>query len=323
MGSPLFAAVLSVSSLKEARHFYEGALGFNASAVQMHSGDIFERYWRLPCGSSAKSISFSMNNEAVGRIVTMEFHVPYRQVIPQPGDRTYIGLWNLNFYVDDIYSSTKSLQKNGYRFWSEPILYKVSAAAGQPIEVLFDGPDGLAINLVQLTGGDTVIGRLKDRVSKAGKTMKGYSPVSTTSHSVDCYLPVRQFYEGVLGLKVFIDDTLDKEETNYFLRRPRTARTRATFLENSSPYGKIALSYPLNYKVPDRRQLQVPPNIGYVAQSFIVQDIEEAVFLCNTMAISIYSGPLTILLPDIGLCKSVIVHSPGSGALIQLISELV
>jgi catechol 2,3-dioxygenase-like lactoylglutathione lyase family enzyme len=319
MRMPLFAAVLSVSSLEESRRFYGSLLGLNSSDEQVHSGDAFERYWRLPVGSSANSVSFSMNNQTVGRVVVMEFNVPYRKVIPQPGDRTYVGLWNLNFYVDDIYMATKSLQESGYSFWSEPISYQVSTEAGQPIEVLFDGPDGLAINLVQLTGDDTAIGRLRKRVDKAGKTTKGYSPVSTTSHSIDDYPPARQFYEEIIGLKVFIDDTLDKEETNYFLHRPRNARTRATFLENNSPYGKVALSYPLNYEVPDRRQLQLPPNIGYLAQSFIVQDIEKSLLQCAGMGIQIYSGPLIVDLTDRGLCNSVIVHSPGSGALIQLI----
>ena len=38
----------------------------------------------------------------IGRILLLHIHAPHRQQIRCPGDRMIRGLWNLNFYVDDI-----------------------------------------------------------------------------------------------------------------------------------------------------------------------------------------------------------------------------
>ncbi|NKB43566.1 MAG: hypothetical protein GKS03_04730, partial [Alphaproteobacteria bacterium] len=150
-GSPLSIAVLGVSSLEEVRKFYGDVVGLDASDPAVLAGPGFEAHWNLPTESTAEAIMFSAGDSQVGRVLAIKFHAEDRVTIPQPGDRTYRGLWNLNFYVDDIRATTKALQAKGFGFWSEPIGYEVSAAAGQPVEVLFDGPDGLAINLVELT----------------------------------------------------------------------------------------------------------------------------------------------------------------------------
>lgn len=318
--SPLSVAVLGVSSLETACKFYGDVVGLDASEPTPLAGPGFEAHWRLESGATADGIMFSAGSSKVGRVLAIEFHTDQRQTIPQPGDRTYRGLWNLNFYVDDIRATTKALQADGYTFWSEPVGYEVSAAAGQPVEVLFDGPDGLAINLVELTGGEeTAIGKLRREVEAEGKTPTGYTPVSTTSHSITDHDRALTFYQYVLGLHVIIDDVLNKPETNHFLGRPTGAQTRATFVSAHHPFGKIALSYPLNYKVPSKGGIQVAPNIGYLAQGFLVNNLGEALKACDGLSVERYSDPVEIVVPGVGTQVSAVVRNPGSGALMELI----
>ena len=320
--SPLSMAVLGVSSLDDAMAFYGGVIGLTASRRETLQGEGFEKHWALPSGSSAAAILFAAADSKVGRVLAIKFNTEDRKTIPQPGDRTYRGLWNLNFYVDDIRATTKDLQAKGYTFWSEPVGYEVSAEAGQPVEVLFDGPDGLAINLVELTGDEnTTVGKLRKEVDEEGKTLTGFTPVSTTSHSIIDHDKALAFYQQVLGLTVMIDDVLDKPETNHFLDRPKGARTRATFMTSPHPFGKIAMSHPLNYEAPNKGDLAVAPNIGYLAQSFLVPDLNATLNTCVDIGAALYSPSVEISLPGIGARMAAIVRNPGSGALMELIEE--
>ncbi len=322
MASPLSIAVLGVSSLETARAFYGEVIGLDASATETFSGAAFETHWQLPQGSSAEAILFSAGASKVGRVLAIDFHADDRKPIAQPGDRTYRGLWNLNFYVDDIRATTKDLQAKGYPFWSEPVGYEVSAAAGQPVEVLFDGPDNLAINLVELTGDEsTAVGKLRAVVDAEGKTKTGFTQVATTSHSITDHDKAMAFYTEVLGLHVIIDDVLDKPETNHFLDRLKNAHTRATFVASDHPFGKIALSHPLNYEAPSKGDLARAPNIGYLAQGFLVADLDTALETCAAIGANVYSEPVEIILPGDGSRRAAMVRNPGSGALMELIEE--
>jgi catechol 2,3-dioxygenase-like lactoylglutathione lyase family enzyme len=323
-GSPLSTAVLGVSSLKAAKDFYGGVIGLEASDPVTLSGPGFETHWNLPLGSAAEAILFWYGDDPVGQVLAIKFSGENRVTIPQPGDRTYRGLWNLNFYVDDIRATTKDLQAKGYTFWSEPVGYEVSAKAGQPVEVLFDGLDGLAVNLVELTGDDsTAVGKLRQQVDAYGKTPTGFTPVATTSHSITDHEKALAFYEKVLGLHVIIDDVLNKPETNHFLGRPDGAETRATFVAGDHPFGKIALSYPMNYSAPDKGDTQVPPNIGYLAQSFIVPDLVKALEICDEIGAERFSDTCDIMIPGVGPRFSAVVRNPGSGALMELVEGVV
>jgi catechol 2,3-dioxygenase-like lactoylglutathione lyase family enzyme len=326
-GSPLAVALLGVSRIVTARAFYRDVIGLDETPEVTWAGAAFEKHFALPPGSAARAVMFGVNaapgsGAKVGRVLALEFNAPDRKTVPHKGDRTYRGLWNLNFYVDDIRATTKDLQAKGYDFWSEPVGYEVSAQAGAPVEVLFDGPDGLAINLVELTGGpETTIGKLKREVDALGKTAQGFTPVATTSHSVVHRDKALAFYTRVLGMEVRIDDILGKPETNHFLGRPREAKTRATFLAGNHQFGKVALSHPENYTVPDRVALAVPPNIGYLAQGFRVPSILRAMDACMAVGAEIYSPMMEIEIPGLGLAAAMIVRNPGSGALMHLFEE--
>lgn len=326
-GSPLAVAVLGVSTIETALAFYRDVIGLDATEVKIWSGPAFEAHFALPAGSTAKAVMFGFTaaqgkGPKVGRVLALEFDAPNRLTIPSAGDRTYRGLWNLNFYVDDIRATTKSLQAKGFRFWSEPVGYEVSAKAGSPVEVLFDGPDGLAINLVELTGDETTtVGKLKKEVDALGKTKMGFTQVATTSHSIIHRDKALAFYTRVLGMEVRIDDILGKPETNHFLGRPPDAKTRATFMAGYHQFGKVALSHPENYSAPNKVPLAVPPNIGYLAQSFCVPSILRARDACYAVGAEVFSPMMDIEIPGLGLTAAMIVRNPGSGALMHLFEE--
>jgi hypothetical protein len=78
----------------------------------------------------------------------------------------------------------------------------------------------------------------------------------------------------------------------------------------------------MNYEVPNLVRDAVPPNIGYLAQSFQVADLDEAAKGCATVGAAVFSAPMDIDLPGRGRCASMIVRNPGSGALQELFQAL-
>ena len=130
------------------------------------------------------------------------------------------------------------------------------------------------------------------------------------------------FYYGPLGMKLFVESVLDVVELNRANNLPDDAKTRSVLVQGSHEYGKIALAEPMNYEIPDLVPASVAPNIGYLAQSFQVNDLATALAGCAETGAAVFSGPAEVELPGRGHCAAAIVRNPGSGALQELFQPL-
>jgi hypothetical protein len=74
----------------------------------------------------------------------------------------------------------------------------------------------------------------------------------------------------------------------------------------------------MNYEVPNLVPDAVPPNIGYLVQSFEVADLEAAASASAAVGAEEFSAPMEIDLPGRGKCLGLLVRNPGSGALQEL-----
>ncbi len=320
-GSPLSVAVIGVADMEKSLAFYRDIIGLSASAPKVWSGEPFEKLWRLPAGSQATAVFCELPGCPVGRVLLVEFNATVRKSVRPPDAACTFGLVNLNFYTDDIAGDSKTLAAKGYKFWSAPAHYNLSGKAGTPTEVVFDGPDTVAINLVQLTSTDpnTRVGQMRAYVQQHGRTPTGYTPVVTTSHCVRNMSKAVAFYTDVLKSGILIDEVLSSPVQNHFLRLPEKAKTAVKFLQGNHMFGKVALSQPLNYPCIDLVPTAVAPNIGYLAQVFVVKNIVETKAACEQMRCEVYAPLMTIDMPGVGACTSYTVRNPGSGALQQLI----
>jgi catechol 2,3-dioxygenase-like lactoylglutathione lyase family enzyme len=315
-GAPLSFALISVQSLERSLQFYCDVIGLTCSdivtvpAFQGGAVDGEPRAARMAmCGEPGVGI---------GRVLLVEFAGARRETVRQSGDRTTRGFWNLNFYVDDIEAATRQLRALGYEFWSDPVTYNVGAAAGTATEVVFEGPDSIAINLVQPLGEpDTFVGRVRAEVARHGKTRAGFTPVATTAHCVRDLAAAQAFYTGVLGMRVVLDEYLGRPETNRFLARPADARTHTVFVAGGHFYGKVALNEPQNFIVPERVERAHAPNIGYLAQGFELPELAAVQrLLSGSAGIALdFSG-----VPGLEDRVALQVAIPGSGGLAILVA---
>lgn len=320
-GSPLSAAVIGVENMAASLAFYRDIIGLTASAPQTWEGPAFERLWHLPPGNKAEAVFCHLPGCDVGRVLLLEFNATRRKRIRPPETFCTFGLMNLNFYTDDIARDTKILSAKGYKFWSEPTHYNLSGQAGTPTEVIFDGPDSVAVNLVQLTSTDpnTRVGQMNAYVQQHGRTPTGYTPVVTTAHNVRSIAKAAEFYTKVLKSGILIDEVMGTPEQNHFLRLPGNAKTAVKFMQGNHMFGKVALCQPVNYPCIDLALQATAPHIGYIAQVFVVKDIEAAKASIDALKCEMYSPLTDVDMPGLGRGRSLIVRTPGSGALQQLI----
>ena len=316
-GSPLSVAVIGVADMEASLHFYRDLIGLTAHDKVTWSGSGLETLWHLPEGSKADAVFCDLPECPVGRVLLLDFEAENREEIRSDETPRAYGLVNLNFYTDDIVVDTEMLKGHGYRFWSEPTGYEMSEKAGAPIEVIFDGPDTVSINLVELATTDptTRVGQMRAYVDKHGRTPTGFTPVVTTSHCAKDIDKAVAFYETVLKSGVLIDEIMDLKEQNHFLRLPDNAKTAVKFMQGNHMFGKIALSMPVNYECDDLVPRAHAPNIGYIAQMFEVSDLDYAEKASGDVGAEPYAPRDTYDVPGLGPVEAFTVRNPGSGAL--------
>ena len=316
-GSPLNTVVIGVEDMEKSLHFYRDLVGLTASEIEVWHGKKFEKFWHLPNGSKADACFCELPGCNVGRVLLLDFKASSKKKIrPENTPRAY-GLVNLNFYTDDIKKEIKKFVSNGYRAWSEPKFYEMSGSQGSPTEVVFDGPDTIAINLVELSDDNpnTKVGQMKIYTRKNGRTHTGLTPVVTSAHTSRDINKSVEFYRNVLKSDVLIDEILSSPEQNEFLNLPKNAQTAVKFIQGNHMFGKIALSQPINYECHDMVKDAIAPNVGYIAQVFEVTDINSSIKEINKLNCDVYSEKEEIILPGIGDVMAISVRNPGSGAL--------
>ena len=323
-GSPLGVAVLGTLDLDRASAFYRDIIGLEPGPPIDWSGEEFERYWHLPAGASAKGVLLHAGPDPVGRVLLLDFDAPDRRQVRDTDAARAYGLFNLNFYTEDIVGDSERLGEMGYDFWSQPTAHDLSAATGTPIEVVFEGPDGVAINLVELATKDpaTRIGQMRAFVKKYGHTSTGFTPVVTSSHGMHSLEKGLEFYQQVLKMGIVIDEVLGTPESNRFLRLNDDAKTQITFMQGNHMFGKVVMSQPLNYECGSMSEIAVPPNAGYLAQSFAVTDLDAAAGACEALGVEVFTPATRIDLPAFGPSLAMIVKNPGSGALQEIVQPL-
>jgi catechol 2,3-dioxygenase-like lactoylglutathione lyase family enzyme len=316
-GAALSFALISAQSLEHSLHFYRDRIGLVAGPelhceISLASDDASAR--------PARAVLLGEPGTPVGQILLIEF-ATRGSTVRQPGDRTSRGFWNVNFYVDDIDARTRELRAAGFEFWNDPETYVVGADAGIAREVVFEAPDGVAVNLVEPRGGPaTFTGRVRTEVEKHGKTRTGFTPVATTAHCLTDVAAATRFYTDVLGMRVVLDETLGRPETNRFLARPVDARTHTVFVAGTHFYGKVAMNEPQNFFVPERVAAAVAPNVGYLAQGFEVPSLDAAAQRLSALGIAAERRPFPRI-AGLGATQCLQLRIPGSGGFALLLER--
>lgn len=322
--SPLKAAIIGSEDIEASLRVYRDVMALEVLERRRWEGPEFEALFRLPKGSSADTAVLADRGFRYGRIMLLQFDAKDRVKVRAPEDGSaVVGLLNLNFYARDIVAATHALEAAGCRPWSEPRSHDMGAAVGRPTEVMIDGPDTVAINLLQHTPGpDTRSGRMGLYMrDEFGYSASGLTPVVTSAHNVVGMDRAANFYTQVLGLKPILDVVMRGEDMSTFLALPEGAEGRTIIVEGHDRFGKVAMTEALNYEVVDLVPRADPPAIGYIAQAFDVADLDVSLAKAVELGAERFSGPVDLDLPGFGPVRTAIVRHPCSGALQQFIQS--
>ena len=157
ISAPVSVVVIGVENLDTSLEFYAGTIGLEVTETRTWQGPEFEHYWQVPARTTARCAFLSHGADPVGRIQLMEFDSPDRKLIRQPGIKRATGLFNINLYTSDIQKDYEQLSAQGFEFWSAPAHADFGPGVGETMEVAFDGPDGVVINLVDGSTKEGVI----------------------------------------------------------------------------------------------------------------------------------------------------------------------
>lgn len=321
-GSPLYGATIGAEDLERSISFYRDEMGFDVLDRRRMSGAAFETHWQLSRGVTADVAVMADRGCIAGRVVLLQFNVPDRQFVRNiPGQR-FFGLVNLNFYSDDIRTQTARLEARGCRAWSEPVVHEMGVAIGEPIEVMLDGPDSLILNLIQLQARNPqsrILRTMQWIADSGGYNRCGTTAVATSQHCVSDYARAMAFNTRVMGMSIRNDTQLAGSEMERFMQYPPGARTRDTYLQGTHIFGKIAVNHPLNFECANLVPRAVAPNIGYLAQTFLVPDLGASIAAAASVGAETFSPVVELDLPALGVSRTVMLRNPGSGALHELI----
>jgi len=298
------AVVLGAADLDKTVAFYRDIVGLDVAEEGRWDAAAFRAVWPYAEAGDVPAVVLEQPGVPVGRVIVLGFGSA-AQTIRQPEERRGYGHLNLNLYAEHIFASTDAFKVAGYMPWSEPTGHDLSEGVGSPIEVMCDGPDGLVINMIQLATTDPAsqIGQMRAYLKREGYTRTGLTPIVTAEHVVRDRAAATAFHRDVLGMTVFIDEVLDKPETNHFLDLPDGSKTHVTFLKGEHMFGKVCLSDPLNYVIGDLVPRARPPAAGYMAQVFRVGQMPAGAPSATALS-----------LPGFGDVNAVSVPAPGSGA---------
>ena len=319
--SALGISFIGVADMERSLGFYRDVIGLNVTEPRAWSGESLAAQWQSPLDMEAEAILATYPGSRVGRVMLVRFHADSRREVRAEGETRWIGLGNLNFYNNHIHETARRLSEAGYRFWSEPTTYEMNKAVGSPTEVVFEAPDSVPVNLVQLVRGTkTQTGEMAAFLDSHGMTPTGFTQVVTSAHYVRDMDAAVRFHRRVLGMEPLIDAILDRPEQNNFLNLPPGARTHVVFVKGHM-FGKVALCAPLNYECVDLTGRAEAPNIGYLAMGFEVPDIDDAITRARSLGTEIAAEPREIDLPHLGRLRGAVVRAPGSGARYHLYEE--
>lgn len=324
-GSPLYSATIGVDQLEGSVAFYRDTLGFDELGRQTLSGTAFETHWSLPRGAQAEMSVLADRQCEVGRVSLIEFHANDRLVVRNIRGQRFFGFVNLNFYTEDIYGHVPRLERQGCRAWSAPVVHPMGPSFGEPVEVMLDGPDSIILNFIELRAANPAarmhrtIAYIRDH---GGYNRRGTTPVATSQHCVSDYEAAMRFNTNVMGMSIRNDLVIKGEAMEKFMDYPPGAESRDTYLQGTHVFGKVAINHPLNFECVDLVPRAIAPNIGYLAQSFVVADLSAALSVAAALQARLLSPPTEMRLPGLGRVLTAMVRNPGSGALHELIQVI-
>ena len=104
--------IISVKNLEESLHFYTNTIGLSHNPIEEFDNNEIKKFWSVSEETKIRQALCFRKNSEIGQILLIEFSNQEKTYIKVDQDSGMIrGLWNINFYVENILKSLKIYQK--------------------------------------------------------------------------------------------------------------------------------------------------------------------------------------------------------------------
>jgi catechol 2,3-dioxygenase-like lactoylglutathione lyase family enzyme len=304
--SALKSAVIRVSNVAQARHFYEGVLGFQLLSETTLLADKARRLWGLNA-REVRCARLAFPGENFGMIDLVEATDQTARPMRERGQSLDHGWFTLNFRTNDIEQAVLACERIGARALKAPQQYE---AGGQSIrEVMIELLSGERVTLLEVGGTKTNAPLFAE-------------PIATTGALVPSLNKALSFYRDALGLNVAV--TLDHQGEPFagIIGAPRDTRMSMALLTAESWTGKfefIQLDVPAGFDRGDATPKADGQHLGYWMMSVMTPDMDVLQAACRRSGIVIVRGPATIDRPCYGRVNALILRGP-NGELLECLA---
>jgi catechol 2,3-dioxygenase-like lactoylglutathione lyase family enzyme len=310
--SPVRAVAQGVADLDRTVAFYERAFGFAVHGQGSFSASYpaLAAAWQMPPGLHGEFAVVGPNDPIAPVLRLMAFDRPGERIWGNYESKQDLGPFAVNYRIPEIKAGWDRMIEAGATPRSKPmfwtILDGVSAWESQAID-----PDGILMDVFELQGE-----RTSEIFGPCEAPCSGVQTVALHSSDAD---RAKAFYMG-LGYDEFYDRVFSGLEDLIHLPKGAKLRNVNLMMPDITPMGRIEIAQYIGHPGAPTRDKAVPPNLGVLAISFEVRDLNAACDAAINRGAVRCGGPAEIDFPPFGKVRLSTLFGP-DGELLEFFAR--